>query len=246
MSWAGLKYFETILDEGAKPPMEIHQSPRTVLVSPPKPAPRSEMDSLAAVAQLNSAASVNKAKGDKRRPISDSNSYTVAAAADSARAPQQQSQSQPSNGLMGNYPQPFKCKGDYCSFHVNPTDPSLKVDGSSHIVEKLFSKKELLQLRKDKMFAQMMEFGAAGPALAVISMKNILLAREERRGLADSAGPLASFDTYPASPRSKMTFKEQVALSMKTTLQGSDPLLKSEEDQQAVRPPPLPPPPPSP
>ena len=72
------------------------------------------------------------------------------------------------------------------------------------------------------MFTQMMSFGAAGPALAAISMKNIILARQERRGLTAQADQLSSFDFYPISPRSKLSFKEQIELSMKATAEGKD------------------------
>jgi pimeloyl-ACP methyl ester carboxylesterase/CheY-like chemotaxis protein len=100
------------------------------------------------------------------------------------------------------FPDPFKCKGDYCKVRLQPlgalyTDPGWR----SHSYEKFFTDKEIAFLRKNKDFNKMMEFGADGPALAVINQKNIMLAREERRGLDDVADLSKSWDVYPVSPR---------------------------------------------
>ena len=232
MSWAGLKYFETEVEEGEKPPY-IYENPKTG--SPPKPVPASPPksrqlnDISIATTQLNAAASINKTSGSSRnrskRRVHDNLSYTLAEVNKMPEKTATRSTTPTSQSLMGTFPQPFKCKGDYCAFHIQPADSSLKVDipgAENHIVEKLFSQTELVQLRKDRMFTQMMSFGAAGPALAAISMKNIILARQERRGLTAQADQLSSFDFYPISPRSKLSFKEQIELSMKATAEGKD------------------------
>ena len=244
MSWAGLKYFELEVEESEKPPY-VYENGRTlspVIVSPSKLESRQLNDSSVAAAQLNTAASVNKANAEGRnrpkRRVNDNPSYKVAIGQPTADKPNTKAASAQPDALMGTFPQPFKCKGDYCSIHIDPADPTLKVGiphAESHIVDKLFSKQELLQLRKDRMFTQMMSFGTPGPALAAISMKNIMLARQERRGLAAKAGQTASFDTYPVSPRSKLSFKEQIELSMKASAEGQGRALAQEIKLQEVR-----------
>lgn len=110
--------------------------------------------------------------------------------------------------VTGQFPHPFKCKGDYCNFIVTPSG-ALAADmekASEHIVQKLFSAKEIEQLRKDKNYNQMMEFESAGPALAILTMRSILLARQERRGL-DTGNSDQLWNTYPDSPRGKIKFR---------------------------------------
>lgn len=87
--------------------------------------------------------------------------------------------------VTGTFPHPFKCKGDYCSFQITPAG-NLAANSdraSEHLVQKLFTAKEIEQLRKDKNYSRMMEFESAGPALAALTMRSILLARQERRGV---------------------------------------------------------------
>lgn len=110
--------------------------------------------------------------------------------------------------VTGQFPHPFKCKGDYCNFIVTPAG-ALSANAeraSEHIVQKLFTAKEIEQLRKDKNYSQMMEFESAGPALAVLTMRSILLARQERRGL-DAGNGEQPWNTYPDSPRGKIKFR---------------------------------------
>jgi pimeloyl-ACP methyl ester carboxylesterase/CheY-like chemotaxis protein len=101
------------------------------------------------------------------------------------------------------FPDPFKCKGDYCRARVMSTGPLMHRAGSD-ITEKLFSEAEIETLRKDKRFAQMMEFNAAGPALAAIGMKSIVKAREERRGIQSTSA--LPWEAYPVSPRSNNNY----------------------------------------
>ena len=106
------------------------------------------------------------------------------------------------------FPQPFNCRGEYCKQFLEPVG-NLKVDTENqknHVLQKLFSTNELNRLRKDKKFGQIMEYGAAGPALAVISKKSIKLANQEKRGVASTVD-LESWNTYPESPREKDIFK---------------------------------------
>lgn len=110
--------------------------------------------------------------------------------------------------VTGQFPHPFKCKGDYCNFIVTPAGAlaANAESASEHIVHKLFSAKEIEQLRKDKNYNQMMEFESAGPALAVLTMRSILLARQERRGI-DAGNSDQPWNTYPDSPRGKIKFR---------------------------------------
>ena len=55
------------------------------------------------------------------------------------------------------FPDPFKCRGDFCNLSVQPSGPLQPAHNSmQHIQEKLFTEKELVALRKDKRFAAMM------------------------------------------------------------------------------------------
>ena len=101
-----------------------------------------------------------------------------------------------------SFPDPFKCKGDYCRVHLEGvgvlhTPSRDKVQ----VAKRFFTEKEIAVLRKDKKFAHMMEFGADGPALAVISMKSIIHARRERRLIDESGVDGDTWNTYPESPR---------------------------------------------
>jgi hypothetical protein len=110
--------------------------------------------------------------------------------------------------VTGPFPNPFKCKGDYCGFLVTPAghlafDPD---HAKEHLMQKLFSAKEVEQLRKDRNFSRMMEFESSGPALAEITMRSIILARQERRGL-DNVNTSQPWSSYPDSPRAKIKFR---------------------------------------
>ena len=113
---------------------------------------------------------------------------------------------------QNKFPDPFKCKGDFCNLKVHLVGP-LSIDNTAahHIETKLFSEKEISALRKDKRYANMMEFGADGPALAAISMKSIIQARKEKRnGLNENSDPSQSWQEYPTTPREKHTLKHHL------------------------------------
>ena len=103
------------------------------------------------------------------------------------------------------FPDAFKCKGEYCHIKLvagGELQQSAKAD--AHTIEKCFTQKELDTLKKHKSFAQMMDFSADGPGLAVISNKSIVLAQKERRSLEASGEDGMSWNRYPLSPRSKL------------------------------------------
>jgi len=107
----------------------------------------------------------------------------------------------------GHFPHPFKCKGDYCNFLVTPAgNLAAHESAAEHHYAKLFSAKEIEMLRKDRNFSQMMQFESAGPALAVLTMRSIILARQERRGI-DAGNTTQSWNSYPDSPRGKIKFR---------------------------------------
>jgi hypothetical protein len=147
----------------------------------------------ATIVQVNEAVNANIHTKTQRKRVNE-NSTTSAA------------------DVTGQFPHPFKCKGDYCNFNITPAG-SLAPNAdqaAAHITQKLFTVKELEQLRKDKNFSRMMEFESAGPALAVLTMRSILLARQERRGL-DSVNTSQPWNQYPESPRSKIKFRPDPA-----------------------------------
>ncbi len=120
----------------------------------------------------------------------------------------------------GQFPHPFKCKGDYCNFLVTPAgNLAAHETAAEHHYAKLFSAKEIAQLRKDKNFSQMMQFESAGPALAVLTMRSIILARQERRGI-DAGDTSQPWNTFPDSPRGKIKFRPDPPAISK--LQGGD------------------------
>jgi hypothetical protein len=106
--------------------------------------------------------------------------------------------------LQSNYPDPFKCHGDYCHVQMRPIG-SLTTDKSTkdHSIEKLFTAKELSIMRKNPSYGHMMDYAAAnGPGLAAVTQKSILLARKERRGLtADKSEDIEDWRHYPSTPR---------------------------------------------
>lgn len=115
----------------------------------------------------------------------------------------QQAESDNSQSGQSQYPNPFKCKGDYCNVFVRPVgghapDANYKV----HTVEKYFSAAELAVLRKNRQFSQMMDFSAVnGPALAAITNRSLLLAREELRSSRAEESRSEDWRTYPPTPR---------------------------------------------
>jgi pimeloyl-ACP methyl ester carboxylesterase/CheY-like chemotaxis protein/uncharacterized membrane protein YgcG len=103
------------------------------------------------------------------------------------------------------FPDPFKCKGDYCRVRLEgigalhtPSRDKIQVP------ERFFTEKEIRVLRKNKNFSHMMEFGADGPALAVIAFKSIVQARKENRLVSESGVDTNSWNTYPESPRGSL------------------------------------------
>lgn len=106
------------------------------------------------------------------------------------------------NGLS-QYPNPFKCKGDYCSVFVRPVgghapDSNYK----EHTVEKYFSAKELAVLRKNRQFSRMMDFSAVnGPALAAITNRSLILAKQELRCAQAEESHAEDWRVYPGTPR---------------------------------------------
>jgi pimeloyl-ACP methyl ester carboxylesterase/CheY-like chemotaxis protein len=117
-------------------------------------------------------------------------------------------------GSQSGFPDPFKCRGDYCRARIMSTGPLMFRAGTgAHTLsggnpEKLFTEAEIEVLRKDKKFAQMMEYNSAGPALAAIGMKSIAKARHERRGIQSSTS--LPWENYPVSPRSTNNYNNFV------------------------------------
>jgi CheY-like chemotaxis protein len=117
---------------------------------------------------------------------------------------------------LGSYPNAFKCKGDYCNFLIESKHASISDTAIEHLTKKLFTESEILRLRKDKNFNKMMEFESTGPALAIMTMRSIVLARQERRGLiAPDINNLNNqpWNKYPESPRNKINFPSSSLLS---------------------------------
>lgn len=98
-----------------------------------------------------------------------------------------------------NYPNPFKCHGDYCQLDISTVgklalDPN---EASKHMAHKLFTEEEILKLRKDPRFNKMMEFGSSGIGIAEMNMRTIKLARREKRGIQKTTIDSKSWREYP-------------------------------------------------
>jgi hypothetical protein len=216
MSWAGPKYFEAKLDG------EDHMDTKSYDTGPSRPNSRlgsasswSKEDSYKADPSLAStqlqmasltldtaviqaqnasaeAAGLKRKKGSNTLPLSSPrNLYST--------------DPNPSRPIQGSFPDPFKCRGDYCHMSVKAVGSLTQSDQVTrdHGIEKLFSQKELNVMRKNPNYGRMMDFSAAnGPALAAITQRSILLARKERRGMSsDKAENLEDWRAYPTTPR---------------------------------------------
>lgn len=103
-----------------------------------------------------------------------------------------------------NFPNPFKCKGDFCNLEVNNAG-QLAVDdktASLHFAKRFFSDSEIQRLRRDPKYHHMISLEASDTQLLEISMKSILLARKDKRGTKNS-GYDSSWFEYPTSPGGK-------------------------------------------
>eukprot|EP01034_Spumella_vulgaris_P023983 gene23983-30270_t len=104
------------------------------------------------------------------------------------------------------FPQPFSCKGDYCSFCVELNGPAnASLHQRSHS-KRLFSDKELERLGGEHVLKQKLNLILLASPLAVtaIAMKSVILARQERRGLLAVVDSQQVLSAYPVSPRSKI------------------------------------------
>lgn len=211
MGWAGPKYFEELgnstsiySDTTGAPPSPGSTSPGKRKSSEYQVG--NDVSLEVAGSQVNTAASVTS---QIQKPKTKRNIVAESAAAIPYHV---QTATEFNAAAANSFPQPFKCRGDYCQFQVHTQGKlatSLEAP-AHHLPGKLFSEKELTQLRKDKSFGTMMEFGSAGPALATMSMRSLILARQERRGLTN-IGNLQPWNQYPQSPRSKLDFTGSVS-----------------------------------
>eukprot|EP01041_Mallomonas_annulata_P008252 gene8252-16970_t len=113
----------------------------------------------------------------------------------------------------------FQCKGDFCHFHLK-TMGQLSIESALeiHTIDTLFDEKELKILKKYKKFNEMLNEGSipsGNPGQALVSMKSIILARQDRNIAHKEESKDADWRRYPDSPRGKT----QSALRLK-----SDPL----------------------
>ena len=88
-----------------------------------------------------------------------------------------------------------------------------------HLLEKIFTSKELGIMRKSSNYNRMMDFSAAnGPGFAVITQKSIILARKERRGLTvDKSDDIEDWRNYPITPRQNSAEQLRAEIEMATS-----------------------------
>ena len=206
MIWAGPKYFEGELDrkfdEDRNPDLARSSATRSPTHSSSKKSRTSRRTAMAEdnPELLLSGSHLQQASDSIEKSFESSKKSKRAQYLDSA-LPQLVVPIQPEESSQ--YPQAFKCKGRFCNMKVQPGGfmaPSTDGAVAEHISEKFFSHQELEMLRKDKRFAHIMAFGAPGPALAAISMKSIILADRDRRGIQTNSKD-EPWMHYPVSPR---------------------------------------------
>ena len=251
MSWAGPKYFEAENEEKrlqANDPKTTQKNKPDFMSFDP---PEKQIDVGLASTQISSASNVvdeyahEMSAGiylqhDRRLYSPNSCNYECCAIAGRRKSrhkmtsPRQlysQSEQDLSNNGLSQFPNPFKCKGDYCNVFVRPVgghapDVNYKV----HTIEKCFSAKELECLRKNRQFNKMMDFSAVnGPALAAITNRSILLAREELRNVQGADDRKADdWRVYPVTPRQNSAEMLRRSVSMAVG-ESSDSLFSDQE-----------------
>jgi hypothetical protein len=206
MIWAGPKYFEGELDrkfEEERNP-ELARSVRSPTSSTKKLSRGESRRASSAVVnqEMSVSATQLQSASDVIEKTFDTNKSKRAQYLDTSLP--QLVVPNPDVVSTGSFPQVFKCKGRFCHMKVLTGGfmaPSGDSSITEHVSEKLFTEKELEILRKDKRFGQMMEFGVAGPALAAISGKSIVLAERDRRSVQSKTED-ADWMHYPVTPRS--------------------------------------------
>ena len=105
---------------------------------------------------------------------------------------------------MSNYPNPFKCAGQFCRLCISDVGPLTgNPQGVPHTVEKMFTSKEMNILKKNPELSHYMDFSADGPGQATITMRSVILAAREARDVAHAKADDEEWKKYPLTPRSK-------------------------------------------
>jgi hypothetical protein len=208
MGWAGPKFAEGEQDQEFR---RRESSPERTLSSPPRSPTRrleEKMSALEANAMVKSATdamddsvdAMLKGKADvlKKKSFVDSTKHII----------------EPSEKEVINnkFPDPFKCKGDFCSLRVHLLGPLAIGKGTEkHLERQLFSEHEINILQRNKSFSKMFSDGAENPAVAMIAMKSIIMARREKRSKIISAKDESNiWKDYPITPREKNTLKRHL------------------------------------
>jgi hypothetical protein len=209
MGWAGPKFAE---GEQELEFRRREESPDRVISSPPRSPTRRILEEKISAqevnAMVNSATSVideavdasqkEKDTGYKKRIGEDLTKHVI--------EPNEQ------EIVINKFPDPFKCKGDFCNLKVHLLGPlAIEKSAEKHLEKQLFSDKELDILRKNKKFSKMLSPGAENPAFAMIAMKSIIMARKEKKSRAASdIDEDNRWKDYPTTPREKYTLKHHL------------------------------------
>ena len=120
-----------------------------------------------------------------------------------------------------NYPDPLKCKGDYCQVIMHAVgplymDPELKKEHATPL-DKFFSREELSKLQNQPKFSDVIKLHAnsqGGDTTPLgtlqIMMKSLVLARRERRGVFASNVNRDAWKHFPITPRSEKTLRDHL------------------------------------
>lgn len=209
MSWAGPKFAEGEQEQEFR---RREESPERSTLSPPRSPTRrileEKFSAQEANAMVNSATSVideavdatqtDKDATHKKRIGEDLTKHVI--------------ELNEQKVAINKFPDPFKCKGDFCNLKVHLLGPlTIEKGAEKHLEKQLFSEKELEILRKNKKFSKMLSPGAENPAVAMIAMKSIIMARKEKKSRAASdTGEGNIWEDYPKTPREKHTLKHHL------------------------------------
>lgn len=121
--------------------------------------------------------------------------------------------------LKTNYPDPTRCKGDYCSVIMHAVgplfmDPEMK---DLHVtpLNRFFSKDELTRLQKQRKWKDMMESHVAYQRgettdMPHMTMKSLIQARRERRGVFAENVARDSWQNFPITPRHAKSLRDHL------------------------------------
>lgn len=167
---------------------------------------------------IDTTATDDESSVHSRRDHLGSLDSSTAHSANVARVPRLNHKSK-SELLKTNYPDPFKCKGDYCKVTMHAVgplfmDPDLKEMHATPL-DRFFSKEELQKLQKQRKWKDMMHQHVAYQRgetndMPHMTMKSLIQARRERRGVFAENVNRDSWQNFPITPRHAKSLRDHL------------------------------------